>query len=707
MYCSNCGVKNDEEARFCTDCGTALEGVFAPPPSEEATTFDASPVEQMYDAPSYNEPAYGAPPMEPVYSAPPAEPVYGAPPAEPVYGAPPAEPVYGAPPAEQAYSAPPTGASAYGGPPVEQAYGAPPLGTPYGVVPPTGSPAYGAPPMEQPTYGAPPMEQPTYGVPPMEQQMYGAPPPVGTPYGTAPVEPTRSTTPPPPPSPASYAPQTPYTQPYAPQPNTYAYGSQQTPPQNADKNKNILKIVLPIAVAVVLLGAFACIYFFTDILPFGRKQGVTPDPPPIEVTPTPTPAPTPIPVPTATPVDPDTDIPSAGGELRVMSETEYPFTPNASGYWEIRTSDNGSCDPYLQLRDVMGELITDDDDGAEDYNSVIVAWLEAGTTYSINAKFYYSDYDEGYTLSVKRLDETSMLPGDGGEVAVKGSTLYLFTPDISGFWEFRTSENGNSDPVLKIADLFGEAIGQDDDGGGDSNALLTVELDSEQTYVVHAKFYSGIGSYIMTYSYIGDSLGGEASGGELPSGGGETIVAGATVLTFSPSYSGIWEIRTSDEGSSDPYLELYNSSGDLISENDDGLIGKNAVILASMQEGEIYTVKVGFRDASEGDCIVRVWPTLEIPEDGWTVHVDRAMGLIFQPEKSGLWEFRTSNNYECDPYIFVHSADGVAIAMDDDSADDAGNALLEVELEVGQAYIVFAEAYYSDTVSYDLTVTSK
>ena len=517
------------------------------------------------------------------------------------------------------------------------------------------------------------------------------------------MEPVRPTTPPPAPytqPPSPYTPQTPYAPNYAPPPNAYAYGAQQTPPQSAGKKKSVLKIVLPIGAAVVLLAAFACIYFFTDILPFGNKPNTRKEPPIVEATPTPTPTPRPVPTAAPTPEVLDTEIPGAGGEVRVVGATEYSFTPNASGYWEMRTTDNGSSDPYLQLRDSMGELIMYDDDGADDNNSVIVVWLDGGVKFEIDAGFYSDDDSGGYTLTVRRLDETSMLSGGGGEVVVKDSSLYLFAPETSGYWEFSTSENGNSDPVLKITDMFGYTVGQDDDSGGDSNALLMVELESEQTYIVHAEFYSGIGSYKMTFLYIDDSN----SGGEIPSEGGETIVFGETAVNFSPDHSGIWEIRTLDEGSSDPKLELYDSNGDLVSENDDGLIGQNAVILASLQAGETYTIKVGFFSGSEGDCIVRVSPTPQIAASGETVYVDKAMGFIFQPDTSGYWEIRTSDNYDCDPYLFLHGADGVLIANDDDSADDSSNALIIAELEAGEAYIIFAESYYEGALSYNLTV---
>lgn len=39
MFCSNCGTKNEETAKFCKSCGKALEAVFS---STKETTYDKS-----------------------------------------------------------------------------------------------------------------------------------------------------------------------------------------------------------------------------------------------------------------------------------------------------------------------------------------------------------------------------------------------------------------------------------------------------------------------------------------------------------------------------------------------------------------------------------------------------------------------------------------------------------------------------------------
>jgi len=95
----------------------------------------------------------------------------------------------------------------------------------------------------------------------------------------------------------------------------------------------------------------------------------------------------------------------------------------------------------------------------------------------------------------------SVIDGSGGEFHVKGATLFEFIPTNSGRWEFRTSDNGNSDPFLELFTIDGSIHEHDDDSGGNYNALLVVNLEAGETYFVLARFFgTGTGSYTLTVS---------------------------------------------------------------------------------------------------------------------------------------------------------------------------------------------------------------
>ncbi len=86
MFCTQCGAQQEDNARFCTVCGAALQQA-EPTPVAVEQPAPAPVVEQPAPAPVVEQPAPA--PQQPVYTQPtqPAQPVYTQP-AQPVYGQP-------------------------------------------------------------------------------------------------------------------------------------------------------------------------------------------------------------------------------------------------------------------------------------------------------------------------------------------------------------------------------------------------------------------------------------------------------------------------------------------------------------------------------------------------------------------------------------------------------------------------------------------
>lgn len=242
---------------------------------------------------------------------------------------------------------------------------------------------------------------------------------------------------------------------------------------------------------------------------------------------------------------------------------------------------------------------------------------------------------------------------------------------------------------------------ESDDGAEGDNAMVSIPLDSESTYIIKVGFFEGTsGSCTLTVEYVGETTGETFNGN-----GGEVLVSDAMSYTFIPNSTGIWEIRSMNNDDCDPTLALYDSDGDLISESDDSLQDNNALLIMYLQAREEYTIHAGVFGDGTGSFTLRIAQSVEIPSNGGTIHVQKALGYYFTPDKSGSWEFLTSNNEDCDPIIFIYSADGENIAYDDDSAYESGNAFIVVDLEGGTTYFVFAEAYNKDSINYDLNIS--
>jgi len=408
------------------------------------------------------------------------------------------------------------------------------------------------------------------------------------------------------------------------------------------------------------------------------------------------------------------ELPSYGGYVRVNGSTEYTFTPDYTGLWEFSTSDNGGDDPYLELHDSSGK-IDEDDDGAGGYDAVIVSELNAGTEYTLIVGFYDETNDMSCMLTVEYkgvADLFRQIPSSGGEIRVNGLMDFSFIPDKTGVWEFRTSDNGGSDPVLSIYDEDYEYIAGDDDNGGDDNALMNVTLEEGTTYHVIASFYSDEASFLLSVKYIGEYTDGP-SGGLIPNedmagDGGVYRVNAPTIFAFTPDDTGIWQVITSDNGECDPYLIMYNAEGSVVDEDDDGAGNGNALLTVYLTAGEPFLISAGFYGSGDGSYLLSVSPCLRVPDEGGKVRVEGIGVFVFIPDRSGTWEFRTSNNGDSDPTMKIYDLTGNFIADDDDSGGDR-NALITTELSSDSLYLLYMGLLYDydGTGAYDLTITRK
>ena len=609
MYCSNCGQKYDENARFCHECGAAREDTdYATQPASHAPQPASDETQPTYYAP---QPAYHATQPAPYVSQP------------------------------TNYTPQPT--------------------------------SYVARPTNYTPGPAPYVSQPTYYPPgPASDE----------------TQPTYYT-----PGPVSYAPHP-----------VSAYDSPQTPSGSTSRKKKTLAIIITVAAFAVLLTAFACVYFFTDILPFNKSDDPDTAHTVIENSPSPMNTPSSItPTPTPTPVRQQIILPGSEGEISIDNAITCIFTPDISGTWKFLTKENGESDPYLEIFNFSGDMIKGDDDSAGERNAQIIIQLEAGTEYTINVGFFFAEEGSNCTLVRTYLGETlkGPLPETGGEFLIITSTEFVFTPYTSGLWEFRTSDNGSSDPQLEIFDSQGRFVARDDDSAGNNNALLTIPLDSRNTYSINAGFYyDNIDSFILVVTPIGDPYSDTLSGE-----GGTVIVNGTTEYLFTPEQTVIWEIRTSYNGESDPYLEVYNSNGDIINQNDDGVntSNSNAVLVMYMQEGETYSICAGFFNSVTGNYTLTVSPCLHIPAVGGSVWSGKATTYVFVPDQPGTWGIRTLNSGESDPRIYVYDMEDHALAYDDDSGG-MNDSYISIDLEAEKEYLIFTEFFIDETGGYELSV---
>ncbi|MCL2002470.1 MAG: zinc-ribbon domain-containing protein [Oscillospiraceae bacterium] len=290
-----------------------------------------------------------------------------------------------------------------------------------------------------------------------------------------------------------------------------------------------------------------------------------------------------------------------------------------------------------------------------------------------------------------------------GEIRIDGTTLVDFIPDQTGVWLIYTTDNDAGDPFLELHDGSG-VIASDDDGGEGVNARISIRLEAGEAITIHAKFYSGdAGSYLLVAELA-------PTAALLSRDGGDVLVSDTTDFEFSPGHSGTWDIFTYDNGGSDPMLEIFDSYGRMIAQDDDGGDGMNAYLSVYLDETETYLIRAKFYGSGTGSYRLSVLANTNhhngdqwsIPSGGGDIWIEHEAYYEFVPDRSGYWNFLTYGQTG-DPLLTLYDQDWNVIASDDDSGDGI-NAHITVYLEADRLYFLHAAFYAGGQGSYVLSV---
>ena len=201
---------------------------------------------------------------------------------------------------------------------------------------------------------------------------------------------------------------------------------------------------------------------------------------------------------------------------------------------------------------------------------------------------------------------------------------------------------------------------------------------------------------------------------EIPGNGGEVRITEPAEVIFTPDESGFWMIYTTDNGASDPAIYIYDPSGVMLDYDDDSSENYNALLVMVLEEGVPYSIRVDFYDDDYCECtlVAELAPFAPeqdigdadvIPGYGGHVWVSNETDFIFTPERSGIWEIRTSYNDDCDPYLILFEYPDEYIIYDDDGAGDL-NSLIQIYLESGRTFVINASDAYDGDCDFILSV---
>ncbi len=270
-----------------------------------------------------------------------------------------------------------------------------------------------------------------------------------------------------------------------------------------------------------------------------------------------------------------------------------------------------ALDPYLELYNEDGVIVTEDDDGGEGYNALIVDFpVATSVTYTIHALTYNGAGD--YTLSLEVAEEPS------GDVIEYGQTVEeTLAESVQHAWFFQgvegdvvtiamnaLDEDVDLDCYLELYGPNGVALTDDDDSGEGLDALIEYyELPADGTYrlVASNALFSG-GAYELTLERTEMVVEGTLTYGETMSA---TLEPGTRHHWLFEGGEGdvVTISMTAVSEDMDTYLELFAPDGVRVMSDDDGGGEANAEISAFElpMSGTYRIIARGYDDVDVGE----------------------------------------------------------------------------------------------------------
>jgi hypothetical protein len=337
---------------------------------------------------------------------------------------------------------------------------------------------------------------------------------------------------------------------------------------------------------------------------------------------------------------------STGGTIDGAGDQDwFSIFLNAGTTYTFRQSMAGgsNLDSLLRLMNSSGTQVASNDDGGGNTNSLVSFVPTASGTYYVSAGGYASSTG-AYSLSASASGgaASTPTPTPSGDIVGSTSTTSSLalnsstggTIDGAGdqdwfsiflnagtTYTFRQSMAGGSnlDSLLRLMNSSGTQVASNDDGGGNTNSLISFVPTASGTYYVSA---GGYASSTGAYSLSASASGGAAST-PTPTPSGDIVGSTSTTssLALNSSTGGTidgagdqdwfsiflnagttYTFRQSMAGGSnlDSLLRLMNSSGTQVASNDDGGGNTNSLISFVPTASGTYYVSAGGYASSTG-----------------------------------------------------------------------------------------------------------
>jgi len=359
----------------------------------------------------------------------------------------------------------------------------------------------------------------------------------------------------------------------------------------------------------------------------------------------------------------------------------------------------------------------------EHFNEMISQSSSGGGSSSSSSNIRDSREPDSWDFPVTYvIGSSASVPSMNRALTEDDEDFFLLVPERDGRLTVETT--GNTDTVMELHNYDdGEEIADNDDGGQNTNAKITVNVRAGVRYLAVVRGYSssitgaygfrayltvreGASSWDNPISFdIGENENMSAVNRNLQEGDEDFFV-------LTPERNGRITIETT--GRIDSYLELYDAeSKEILDENDDiDRNNKNARIRYNVSAGKRYIVKVrGYDSSVRGNYSLRVFFSSQGTQapDGYetddepsqakeitagtpqtrTFHSGDDIDWIrFQITAAGMYNIsaRGEKNNQLDTFIELYDSNLNSIAQDDDSGDSVSSRI-SINLNAGVYYL--------------------
>ncbi len=425
----------------------------------------------------------------------------------------------------------------------------------------------------------------------------------------------------------------------------------------------------------------------------------------------------------------------------------FQFQADASGLATILldAANSSLLDPIVTLLDNTGAELDSDDDDGEGNNSLLTYSVVAGRTYFVVASGFGSSTGD-YDLSISL--EPDSLPQDTDLLNLTATAPLLLRGRIDpagnrDFYRFQSSDSGLLliqldrdqsvlDPQVRLLDINGATIAEDDDSGRGPNSFLTYTIIGGQTYYIVVSASDDvspsepeeIGDYFLSVSLPEVTDLGPLSSTQQPAGTGTISEPfGFEFFRFQAQVTGIATATLNAGGPStlDSRLTALSPNGESLAFNDDIAypLNTNSRLTIDVVAGQTYFLEVDGFESTTGNYSLSVSLPMSLPlgtltstqpilrndEIAVAGEVDR---FQFSADKAGLLilTMDPTDPRNLDTIVTLRNSVGSVLAVNDDvNFPSHRNSRLVYSIEAGETYLIEAAGFGISTGNYRLNAS--